>query len=89
MAEQQWFEKLMGGLGEVASEVAGYHVEGFLNSEKENAGLPVAEQQTAAVVDADGGNITANVFAGENVKTYLMIGGAVVLILIIIKGMMK
>lgn len=92
--EKPWYESMITGLGEVASEVASIKVTGYLAQQRQEAGLsalPDSADQLPPAVDANGGNLTGavNFLQSESVKNWLMIGGAVVLIVIIINNMVR
>ncbi len=94
-AEKPWYESLLTGIGEVAGEALAIKTAGYLSEEREKAGLsqyPDSADQVQPVVDANGGNLTGTLLTGQGgdkTKNWLMIGGGVVLIAVIIISMSK
>lgn len=84
-----WYESALSGFGEVVGDALAIKTAGLLNGMKQDAGLvPKPADQLATRVDNTGANLTSGTTEAK-LKTWMIYGGAVVLIVVILSSLMR
>lgn len=84
-----WYESFLTGVGEFTSEALGIKAAGYLKGLQEDEGLRPTSNQQPAVVDANGQNLTSAAATESQIKTWIIYGGAALLILVIVARVLR
>lgn len=85
-----WYESMLTGIGEFTSEALAIKAAGYLKGLQEDEGLyPSSDQQLPTRVDNTGANLTGMPGGEAQLKTWLIYGGAALVILVIVFRLAK